>query len=37
MQPGIMLRDTVKPRAHNLKALSGHGEFIAQSVVFQVS
>jgi hypothetical protein len=32
----IRLPDVVKPGDYFLKALNGHGEFAAQSVVFQV-
>jgi hypothetical protein len=32
----IRLPDAVKPGDYFLKALNGHGEFAAQSVVFQV-
>ena len=33
----IRLPDSVKSGAYHLKALNGHGEYVAQSVEFQVS
>jgi hypothetical protein len=33
----IRLSDTVKPGAYSLKALNGHGEYIAQSAGFEIS